>query len=144
MAKNASLIGLLLMIGGLAELIIQEQVLTASVPVIVLQGLAIALMVWARLTFGLRSFHATASPTEGGLVTTGPYRWIRHPIYTALCLFSWACSAGHPSWFSAGMAGLVTAGGVVRMLAEEASVRVRYPEYAEYARKTSRMVPFVF
>jgi protein-S-isoprenylcysteine O-methyltransferase Ste14 len=41
----------------------------------------------ARVTFGRRSFHAAANPTAGGLVTTGPYRLIRHPIYTAACLF---------------------------------------------------------
>ena len=39
-----------------------------------------ALMLWARLTFGGRSFHAAANPTAGGVVTTGPYRFVRHPI----------------------------------------------------------------
>lgn len=29
------------------------------------------------------------SIAAGGLVTNGPYRFIRHPIYTAVCLFVW-------------------------------------------------------
>jgi protein-S-isoprenylcysteine O-methyltransferase Ste14 len=132
------------MVGGVVGLILRQEVLSASLAAIALQAFAVALMVWARLTFGRRSFHATASPTEGGLVTTGPYRWLRHPIYTAVCLFSWACCVGHPSWFSLGMASLVTAGGLVRMLAEETLLGVRYPEYKEYARRTKRMVPYVF
>lgn len=37
-----------------------------------LQVAAILLMIWARVTFGMRSFHYAANPTEGGLVTTGP------------------------------------------------------------------------
>ena len=74
----------------------------------------------------------------------GPYRWFRHPIDTSVCLFVWACVVGYPSWFAVGMASLVTSGGVVRMLAEESRPRRRYPEYADYARKTSRMVPYVF
>jgi len=46
----------------------------------VLVGIQVAaalLMLWARVTFGWRSFHAAANPTEGGLVTRGPYRWVR-------------------------------------------------------------------
>jgi len=44
-------------------------------------------MLWARLTFGGRSFHAGANPTAGGVVTTGPYRFVRHPIYAAILYF---------------------------------------------------------
>ena len=144
MVNLASLVGLFMMIGGFLGLIRRGQLLSASRAVIVLQLSAIVLLVWARVTFGRRSFHATAAPTEGGVVMTGPYRWIRHPIYTAFSLFSLACWVGHPSWFSFSMAGVVIAGGVTRMFAEEALLKVRYPEYAQYARKTKRMVPHVF
>lgn len=140
----ASLIGLAMMAGGLIALGLRHQALSPSPPVILLQALAVALMAWARATFGWRSFRAMASPTDGGLVTTGPYRWLRHPIYAAVCLFGWACWFGYPSWFSAGMAGLITTGGVTRTLIEEALLRVRYPGYVEYARKTWRMIPHVF
>jgi len=139
-----SKVGFGIMVGGLAVLLTQRLVLSPLVPVIVLQLAAVALMVWARLTFGRRSFHATASPTRGGIVRTGPYRWLRHPIYTAATLFGWACWLGHPSWFSASMAGLMTAGAVLRMLVEESLLVARYPEYADYARTTRRMVPFLF
>jgi len=139
-----SKVGFGIMVGGLAVLLTQRLVLSPLVPVIVLQLAAVALMVWARLTFGRRSFHATASPTRGGIVRTGPYRWLRHPIYTAATLFGWACWLGHPSWFSASMAGLMTAGAVLRMFVEESLLVARYPEYADYARTTRRMVPFLF
>jgi protein-S-isoprenylcysteine O-methyltransferase Ste14 len=144
MTNIISLGGLFMMVGGLAGLIIRRQVLSDSLPVIGLQAVAVALMVWARRSFGRRSFHASASPTEGGVITSGPYRWVRHPIYSSVWLFSWACVVGHPSWFSLSMAGVVTAGCVARMLTEEALLRIRYPEYTEYARKTKRIVPYVF
>ena len=54
-------------------------------------------MLWARLTFGWRSFHAGARPTEGGIVTRGPYHWVRHPIYLAILLFTWAGVASRPN-----------------------------------------------
>ena len=144
MRWTASIAGLSMMIGGLVGLILRREVLSPAPLVILLQVAAVVLMVSARLAFGMRSFHATAAPTRGGLVTRGPYRWIRHPIYTAASLFAWACFIGHSSRFALAMALLVTAGGVVRMLAEESLLRRRYPEYVEYARRTKRMVPYLF
>jgi len=131
------------MAGGLLGLFVRHQAFSPALPVIVAQLAALLLMVWARLTFGLRSFHLTASPTEGGLVRSGPYRFVRHPIYAAVCLFAWACSFGHPSLFSLAMAVVATLGAVVRLLEEERALRLRYPEYEEYARGTKRLVPFV-
>lgn len=115
----------------------------AAVPV-VLQVLAAGLMLWARLTFGRRSFQVAASPTEGGLVTTGPYRYWRHPIYAALLLFAWVGVACHPSSLSALAALAASAAIGVRIGAEERLVRERYPEYAAYASRTKRLIPFVF
>jgi len=37
----------------------------------------------------------------------------------------------------------VTAGGVVRMLAEETLLVQRYPEYADYRSRTARVIPFL-
>jgi protein-S-isoprenylcysteine O-methyltransferase Ste14 len=108
---------------------------------LVVQALAVALMVWARITFGRRSFHVGADPTAGGLVTAGPYRYVRHPIYAAILYFVAAGAACHPGWRALLGAALVAVGLVVRMLLEERLVRARYPEYASYAARTRRVIP---
>jgi protein-S-isoprenylcysteine O-methyltransferase Ste14 len=108
-----------------------------------IQVAAAALMVWARVTFGRRSFHAAANPTRGGLVTNGPYRYLRHPVYAAVLYFLWAGIAAHLSVAHAIVALVATAGLVVRMFAEEALIVGKYPEYSAYARRTPRVVPFV-
>jgi len=104
-------------------------------------------MVWARLTFGLRSFHAAANPTEGGLVTSGPYRYVRNPIYTAAMVFVWTgvLTQGHvPSLMSVFLAVVATLMTFVRILSEEKLLRVTFSDYAAYAARTKRLVPFVF
>jgi len=136
--------GFLLMIAGILLLLRNDGLLSPSPLVIGVQLLGVFLMIWARVTFGGRSFHATASPTEGGLVTTGPYRYLRHPIYTAGLLIVWAGVFGNLSPLNAAFGLLTFAGAFVRILCEETLVRVRYPEYDEYAKKTKRFVPFVF
>jgi len=117
---------------------------TAQPIAIALQLMGVALMVWARVTFGRRSFHAAANPTAGGLVTTGPYRIIRHPIYTAACLFGWGPIVVHRSLVSVALGILLLLGALMRMICEEQLVKQKYPEYVEYAKVTKRMVPYLF
>ncbi|MEP6916570.1 MAG: methyltransferase, partial [Acidobacteriota bacterium] len=104
---------------------------------------AVALMLSARVAFGMRSFHAAANPTSGGLVTIGPYRWLRHPIYAAALYFVWAAAIDHRSLPAIAAAVLVTAGASVRMYAEETLLVRMYPDYIAYSARTARVVPFV-
>ena len=144
MLKALSLVGLLMMVVALAGLWRIGALFSPSPSVIGVQVAAVLLIVWARVTFGVRSFHAAANPTGGGLVTSGPYRCIRHPIDTAGCLIGWAGIAAHVSVASASLGVLLLAGAVVRMLCEENLVVETYPEYREYAKRTKRMIPFLF
>ncbi|HEX5323584.1 MAG TPA: methyltransferase, partial [Capsulimonadaceae bacterium] len=73
-----------------------------------------------------------------------PYRYVRHPIYTAICLFAWTGVAVHLNPLSIILATILTVGALLRVFCEEPLVVARYPEYAEYARRTKRMVPFLF
>jgi protein-S-isoprenylcysteine O-methyltransferase Ste14 len=140
---RVSLAGFALAVIALVALLAQGSLLAAGWVGITVQMIAVALMIWARITFGRRSFHATASPTEGGLVTSGPYRFIRHPIYAAAIYLIWAGVLSHLGWLSLllGLAG--SAGFAARMLAEEHLLKEQYPAYLEYASRTRRILPFV-
>lgn len=130
-----------------AGLVLQMEIGALFLPVawvIAAQVLAVLLMLWARVTFRSRSFHFAANPTAGGLVTTGPYRYIRHPIYTAACLLSWPGALRVHSGVVLAAALLVTAGAVIRMLCEERLLVARYPEYRDYARHTRRVIPGIW
>jgi protein-S-isoprenylcysteine O-methyltransferase Ste14 len=144
MMKTLSILGYLGMVGGLVALLAMRKIFSSSPLVISLQVVAFLLMLWARVAFGRRSFHAEAHPTEGGLVTGGPYRYIRHPIYAAVCLFIWAGVIGHWSWNAALCGALVLAGAILRIFCEEPLVAARYPEYAQYKATTWRMIPYVY
>jgi protein-S-isoprenylcysteine O-methyltransferase Ste14 len=137
----AALVGLVACIYGL---FLNHYAIFGAGPItITIQVIAALLMVWARLTFGIRSFHGTANPTAGGLITTGPYRYIRHPIYAAILYFLWAGIAAHPSLVTVAVGLLATALTAVRIVAEEKLLVTMYPGYGAYARVTKRVVPFV-
>jgi protein-S-isoprenylcysteine O-methyltransferase Ste14 len=142
--KFLSIVAYLGMVIGLLVLVVTRNVFSSSVLVIAPQIAALLLIVWARITFGRRSFHVAANPTEGGLVTTGPYRYIRHPIYTAIIVFTAAGVMAHLAWASALPGALVVACALVRMFFEEQLLVARYPEYKQYRARSWRMLPFVF
>ena len=144
MLKALSIFGYIAMIGGLLGLLATRTLFSSSPLVISVQVLALVLFLWARVTFGRRSYHVVADPTEGGLVTGGPYRYIRHPIYAAFCLFTSAGVAAHWSWSAGLCGGLVLGSAVLRIFCEESLVAARYPEYARYAVTTWRMIPFIY
>jgi len=142
--KTLSLVGLLVMFAGLVGLYQAHSLFSWSPLTIALQAAAIALMLWARVTFGTRSFHASADPTAGGLVDTGPYHYIRHPIYTAVCLYGLGGIVAHPSVLSAVFGAVLLLGSLTRMLCEEHLLRQALPAYTAYASVTKRMIPYVF
>jgi len=144
MLKQLSLVGLLLMAIAMLGLLAIKSLLANSPLGISIQVAAFGLMIWARATFGRRSFHGAANATPGGLVTGGPYRFIRHPIYTAACLFGWAGVLSNWSLSTGALGILLLIGALVRMLCEERLVTEAYPEYRQYARITKRMVPYLF
>lgn len=142
--KNASLVATTVLVGAILGLLFRHALFANRPAPIVAQVIAGSLLLWARLTFGVRSFHGGANPTEGGLVTTGPYRWLRHPIYASFLLFLAAALFAHPGVVNAMLVGVAVVMIAVRIMAEERLVVVRYPEYAAYTARTKRIIPFVF
>jgi len=143
MLKWGSVLAFALMVAGMGWLIARHEVIARTALAAAVQLAAVALMIAARVTFGRRSFHAAANPTAGGLVTTGPYRLLRHPIYAAILYFTWSTALEHHSSQAIAAASMIAVGAVIRMLAEEALLLRTYPEYADYSARTARVIPFV-
>jgi protein-S-isoprenylcysteine O-methyltransferase Ste14 len=139
--RSISLAAFVVMLLGVFGLIATRHLFGRAVAALLVQALAVALFVWARLTLGLRSFHLGAEPTPGGLVKTGPYRFVRHPIYASLCVFAWAGALDEASPSSVLLALALSAGAVVRARCEERLIIERYPAYRDYAASTAAMIP---
>lgn len=144
MLKILSVLATIGMAGGVLELLFQHFLFSSNALVIACQIGAALLMLWARKELGLRSLHASANPTRGGLVTGGPYRHVRHPIYTSVCLFVWAGALGNISTRSMIIATVLLFSALVRMFCEEMLIIDTYPEYADYMATTWRMIPYIF
>ena len=144
MKKIGSLIALGVVILGVLFLLENNYIFSKNPITIVIQLCSAGLMIWARITFGLRSFHPIANTTKGELVTNGPYHWFRHPIYASLIYFFLACAISYPFKETVAVVILICSGLFVRMLLEEKFLLETYKEYASYSKRTKRIIPFLF
>ena len=89
-----------------------------------------------------RSF--SIAPEARRLVTTGPYRIVRHPLYAAELLAMIGIVCQFASLEAAALAALQFGFQVLRMRNEEAVLLTAFPEYAGYMLRTQRIIPGVW
>lgn len=134
---------LLAVIAALAVLAATNSLFSSSPLVIAAQLLALGLAVWARRSFPTGTFRVEAAPAAAALIRRGPYRLIRHPMYAATLLFVWAAVLAHLSAMTLAVAIALTGVVAARIVLEERVLRERYPEYADYARASKAVLPYL-
>src|ERR1035437_9872588 len=134
-SKTGSLVALGIALLGVLFMVKEHYIFSKDPITIIIQAFAAGLMIWARFTFGIRSFHASANTTKGGLVTNGPYRWLKHPIYASLIYFFWASVISYSFIETIAAVSMITIGLFVRMVLEERFLLVAYDEYAAYSKQ---------
>ena len=135
---------LLVVLLAILALIIEGDLFIVSPIVIAGQVAAIVLLVTARTAFRKQKFNFTADPGEGPVVRRGPYRLLRHPMYSGALLFVWTSILGHWSILNGAIGAVVLVFALLRISVEEQLLREHYPDYAEYALRTKRIVPFIY
>jgi len=109
-----------------------------------LLALGLALGVWALWHLGPNVTPTAVARPAAKLVTSGPYRWVRHPLYASglLMLPGSTLLTANVLVLAGGLAGLVAL--LVRVRREETElVRVFGPAYVEYMARAGRIVPWI-
>jgi protein-S-isoprenylcysteine O-methyltransferase Ste14 len=99
-------------------------------------GFALSILCIYRLG---RSFSIMAVARK--LVTTGAYRYVRHPLYAAELIAIVGVVLANLSWAAVAIGVLWLALQIKRAQNEEAILRKTFPEYAEYAARVPMLVP---
>jgi protein-S-isoprenylcysteine O-methyltransferase Ste14 len=109
-----------------------------------LTAIGIGLAIWARVNLGRNWSPRPAVKEHHELVTTGPYAYVRHPIYTGITL------AALGTALTGNIIGIVTFVVISitfpwRINKEEKIMLELFPkQYPEYQKRTKRLVPFVW
>ena len=116
-----------------------------SLPALALLALAVALGLWTLFHNRPGNFNIRPEPKKSGrLVTGGPYRFVRNPMYSAVLLFAAAEVVAYRDlwkiacWLALALVLLAKA------MLEERGLRALFPGYAAYARRVRRFIPGVF
>jgi len=113
---------------------------------VVLAGVFVAgvtLRAWAIHEFGVQYSHRVVRISEGGLISSGPYRVLRHPAYAGMLLgnIGFAGFFASPASIAA-LTLLITA--VLWRIRVEEDVLVESPGYREFASTRRRILPGVW
>ena len=116
-----------------------------SLPALALVACAAGLGLWTFVHNRPGNFNIRPEPKASGrLVTSGPYRYMRNPMYSALLLFAAAeVLAYADGWKIACWLALALVL-LAKSMLEERGLRELHAGYAEYAKRVRRFIPGLF
>jgi len=108
-----------------------------------LAAAGLAFTVWARVHLG-RNWSGSVTLKEGhGLILSGPYAWVRHPIYTGLLMALLGSAVACGELRAAIGLGVVAAAFVRKLRIEERFMRESFPQqYPRYCAQVPALIPF--
>ena len=108
----------------------------------VLCTIGLAFATWARVALGGNWGMPMTLQQDPELVTSGPYRYVRHPIYTGVIAMWIGTALVYPLATPACAA--VTIYAFFSALREERDMEQRFPEsYPEYRKRSKMLLPFL-
>jgi protein-S-isoprenylcysteine O-methyltransferase Ste14 len=97
---------------------------------------------WLFSSIGSGITPTSATRRQHTLVTSGPYRWVRHPLYTVGSSMFISFGMMADNWFIAALGVLAFIAMAIRTPQEEANLVEKFgDEYREYMKRTGRYFP---
>jgi len=129
----------------IALLVLTGPVIPRELPALVLMGAGVALIFWAIASIGLYNLRVEPEVSKNAkLITWGPFRVIRHPMYSGGILIAAAWIWNDFTALRVIVGLVLAANFIVKLHHEERLLAARFPEYGTYMKGTKRLVPFVY
>jgi protein-S-isoprenylcysteine O-methyltransferase Ste14 len=115
---------------------------------VALGTILIALGAWLIIS-GIRHLRNSATPMpkpreDGSLIVDGVYAYVRHPVYLGVIVVAFGWAVAMDSFLALIVAAIYAVFLDLKSRREEVWLRAMYPDYDEYARRTRRLIPYVY
>lgn len=100
------------------------------------------LVVWAVLVFGRGVTPSPMPSRRAQLRTRGPYRWIRHPMYTGVIAWMAGAALERRNWIAVVLWVVLVVFFLAKMRWEERRLVETYPGYDSYRTTVPALIPF--
>jgi protein-S-isoprenylcysteine O-methyltransferase Ste14 len=101
-----------------------------------------SLLIWTLPNLGKNLTDTVVTRKAHTLVSSGPYRFVRHPFYDAVALYVAANALAAANWFLLLTGAMVVALLVIRTRTEEEKLALRFGDsYRAYVGRTGRFLP---
>jgi len=111
---------------------------------LIMLAVGIAFAVWARHDLGRNWIGTVTVKQDHELIRSGPYRLVRHPIYTGLLLAILGTAVAFGEWRGLLAFGLLTGSLLLKLRIEERFMGESFPdEYARYRAEVPALIPFI-
>jgi methyltransferase len=128
---------------GLEVLLLDRPAIPAlAIPALALVALANLLRVWVIATLGAHWNVRVVKSMPFGVVTGGPYRYVRHPNYVAVFVELLALPLVHGAYLTAAVGGALHVLILWRRISLEESVLMTDPEYRQAFAAKPRFLPW--
>lgn len=105
----------------------------------------VLLVIWSLWTMRLSNLNVMPDLKANSiLVTSGPYRLIRHPMYAAVLLITLALVLNHLTLLRVGYWLVLVIDLHLKFMYEEKLLLEKYPQYSDYKQRTKRLIPFIY
>jgi protein-S-isoprenylcysteine O-methyltransferase Ste14 len=128
--------------------ILSARVVSAGRPIPLFGAVMVAVglwfAAWARAHLGRNWSGIVTVKEDHALVRTGPYRAVRHPIYTGLLLALTGTAMAIGEW--RGVLAVICAliGFLRKIQVEEKRMSENFPEYSRYRQQTAALIPLLY
>lgn len=117
----------------------------ASWPWLVIQLLGSLLGVWAILQFEFKDLAVSPVPkSQAKLIRSGPYQWIRNPMYLSVLLWCLPLALEARSLVSGLLFLCLVVLMVMKLNYEESLLKAHYAGFDAYRKGSKKLIPFIY